>query len=118
MKTPFFSARNGSWVRSTPAFDGERLYVAGMRDILVCLDAKTGKEVWRIDFVKKFGTPLPSFGFVASPLVLGEHIYVQAAASFVKIEKRTGKVVWRTLKDAGGMWGGVFSSPYPATVAG
>ena len=117
-RVPFFAARNGSWVRSTPAFDGERLYVAGMRDVLVCLDAQTGKEAWRADFVKQFGTPLPSFGFVASPLVLGDHVYVQAGASFVKLDKRTGKVVWRTLKDAGGMYGSAFSSPFPAMVAG
>jgi len=117
-RVPFFASRNGSWVRSTPAFDGERLYVAGMRDVLVCLHARTGKEAWRVDFVKQFGTPLPSFGFVASPLVLGDHVYVQAGASFAKLDKRTGKVIWRTLKDAGGMYGSAFSSPVSATVAG
>jgi len=118
MRVPFFAAKNGAWVRSTPAFDGERLYVGGMRDVLFCLNARTGKEIWRVDFVKKYGTPLPSFGFVASPLVMGDHVYVQAAASFVKLEKKTGKVVWRALKDAGGMWGSAFSSPCPAEVAG
>jgi len=117
-RVPFFASRNGSWMRSTPAFDGQRLYVAGMRDVLVCLDARTGKEAWRVDFVKQFRTPLPSFGFVASPLVLGDHVYVQAGASFVKLDKKTGKVAWRTLKDAGGMYGSAFSSPLPATVAG
>ena len=35
MKVPFFAASNGSWIRATPAFDGERLYVAGMRDVLI-----------------------------------------------------------------------------------
>ena len=35
MKVPFFAASNGSWIRSTPAYDGECLYVAGMRDVLV-----------------------------------------------------------------------------------
>lgn len=117
-RVPFFAARNGSWVRSTPAFDGERLYVGGMRDVLVCLDARTGKEVWRLDFVKQFETPLPNFGFVSSPVVMGDSVYVQAGASFVRLEKRTGKVVWRTLKDAGGMYGSAFSSACPATLAG
>jgi len=31
-----------------PAYDGDSLYVAGMRDVLVCLDAKTGKQRWRV----------------------------------------------------------------------
>jgi outer membrane protein assembly factor BamB len=49
MKVPFFAARNGSWVRSTPACDGEHLYVAGMRDVLVCLAASDGTVKWRVD---------------------------------------------------------------------
>ena len=53
MKVPFFAAANGSWIRSTPACDGKRIYILGMRDVLVCLDAASGKELWRIDFVKK-----------------------------------------------------------------
>ncbi len=118
VRVPFFAGQNGSWVRSTPALDGDRLYVGGMRDILVCLNAKNGKEIWRVDFVKTLKTPPPDFGFVSSPLVRGDHVYVQAGASFVKLNKRTGKIVWRTLKDSGGMYGSAFSSVYPATLAG
>lgn len=118
MSVPFFAASNGSWIRSTPAFDGDSLYVAGMRDVLVSLNARTGKEQWRVDFVKEFKAELPAFGFVSSPLVDGDYVYVQAGASFVKLEKSTGKVVWRVLKDDGGMMGSAFSSPTLATLAG
>jgi outer membrane protein assembly factor BamB len=118
MTVPFFAKSNGDWIRATPACDGESLFVAGMRDVLVCLDAQTGKERWRFDFVKELEAPLPDFGFVCSPLVDGEFLYVQAGASFVKLNKRTGEMVWRTLKDKGGMWGSVFSSPVLAELAG
>jgi len=118
MTVPFFAASNGSWIRSTPAYDGERLYVAGMRDVLVCLDAKTGKEEWRYDFVKELKTPLPDFGFVCSPLADGEFVFVQAGASVAKLHKKTGKLIWRTLEDKGGMMGSAFSSPLIATLAG
>jgi len=118
VSVPFFAKSNGDWIRATPACDGESLFVAGMRDVLVCLDAQTGKERWRFDFVAKLETPAPDFGFVCSPLVDEEAVYVQAGASFVKLNKRTGEVLWRTLKDAGGMWGSVFSSPVFATLAG
>jgi outer membrane protein assembly factor BamB len=118
MTVPFFAKSNGDWIRATPACDGESLYVAGMRDVLVSLDTQTGKERWRVDFVKELQAPLPDFGFVCSPLVDGEFLYVQAAASFVKLNKRTGEIVWRTLKDQGGMWGSVFSSPVFAELAG
>ena len=118
ISVPFFAASNGSWIRATPAYDGERLYVAGMKDILVCLDAASGKEIWRVDFVKDYAAPVPAFGFVSSPLVSGEYVYVQAGASFLKLDKRTGKEVWRTLKDSGGMNGSAFSSPVLASLNG
>ena len=115
MQVPFFAASNGSWIRSTPCADDGRVYVAGMRDVLVCLDAANGQEIWRIDFTKDLESPLQAFGFVSSPLVIGDHVFVQAGAGFVKLDKATGKVVWRVLEDGGGMWGSAFSSPYPAT---
>lgn len=118
MTVPFFAWANGSWIRATPAYDGESLYVAGMRDVLVCLDARTGAERWRVDFVKQFNAPLPSFGFVCSPFVDETAVYVQAGASFVKLDKYSGKIVWRTLEDKGGMNGSAFSSPAFATVGG
>ena len=118
LSVPFFAKSNGDWIRATPACDGESLFVAGMRDLLVCLDVETGKERWRFDFVKELQAPVPDFGFVCSPLVDGEAVYVQAGASSVKLNKRTGEVIWRTLQDQGGMFGSVFSSPVFATLAG
>ncbi|MFN3150836.1 PQQ-binding-like beta-propeller repeat protein [Bremerella sp.] len=118
MTVPFFAAANGSWIRATPAFDGESLFVAGIRDVLVSLNAKTGEEQWRVDFVEQLKTPLPSFGFASSPLLDGQHLYVQAGASFIKLDKSTGEIVWRTLVEPGGMMSSAFSSPMVATVAG
>ncbi len=111
MSVPFFAASNGSWIRATPAFDGESLFVAGMRDVLVSLNAKTGEEQWRVDFVEQLKTPLPAFGFASSPLLEGDFLYVQAGASFIKLNKKTGKIIWRVLKEDGGMMGSAFSSP-------
>jgi len=118
MSVPFFAGANGDWIRATPAFDGESLFVAGMCDVLVCLNAETGEERWRVDFVERFKSSLPNFGFVSSPLVDGDHVYIQAGASFVKLDKRTGETVWRSLQDSGGMNGSAFSSPMKATIAG
>lgn len=118
LKVPFFAKANGDWIRSTPALDGGRLYVAGMRDVLVCLDTDDGRELWRRDFVHDYGTPLPDFGFVSSPLVDGDSVYVQAGAAVVRLDKLTGKTIWKSLSDKGGMWGGVFSSPVIASLGG
>lgn len=116
MSVPFFARSNGDWIRATPAFDGKRIYVAGMRDVLICLDAEKGKELWRVDFVKQYKSKLPAFGFVSSPLLDGDAVYVQAGGGLVRLNKMTGKVVWHKLKDGGGMFGSAFSSPVIATI--
>ena len=118
MSVPFFAWKNGSWVRSTPAYDGKNLYVAGMRDFLVCIEADTGKKKWSVDFMERYKAPLPAFGFVCSPLVDGEHLYVQAGSGLVKLEKETGESIWRSLSDKGGMYGSAFSSPTIASPQG
>jgi outer membrane protein assembly factor BamB len=118
ISVPFFARANGDWIRGTPALDGDSLFVAGIRDVVVCLDTESGRERWRADLMAKFNAPVPAFGFVASPLVLGNHVFVQAGGGFVKIDKKTGNVVWRVLDDGGGMYGSAFSSPFPATLNG
>jgi outer membrane protein assembly factor BamB len=117
-KVPFFAKSNGDWIRSTPAWSEGRLYVGGMQDVLVCLEAATGKELWRFDFPKQLGKAPPDFGFVSSPLVAGDAVYVQAGAGFATLDKVTGSLVWRSLDDGGGMWGSAFSSPVLARIGG
>lgn len=118
ISVPFFAKANGDWIRATPAYDGKFLYVAGMRDVLVCLEADSGRETWRVDFVKELNSPAPDFGFVSSPLIDGDAVYVQAGASVLRLDKHSGKIVWRTLEDAGGLFGSAFSSPVLAKLHG
>ena len=118
MTVPFFAKANGDWIRATPVYDDGRLYVLGMCDILVCLDAEDGKEIWRRNFVEETTGKNPSFGAVCSPLIRGDHLYIQAGGSFQKINKSDGTTVWSTLKDEGGMMDGAFSSPTVGTIAG
>lgn len=118
MKVPFFAARNGSWIRSTPVFSEGKLYIGGIKDHFVCLDASNGSLVWELDFVAKFGTPVPDFGCASSPLIDGDGLFVQAGGAFYKLNKNNGQVVWKTADDGGGMYGSAFSSPYIAELAG
>lgn len=120
MEVPFFAKKNGDWIRSTPAYDGETLFVGGILEVLVALDGDSGEERWRIDFPKRFGTEPPPFGFVCSPLVVDGHVYVEAADSFFKLDAKTGDIVWRSgpWRDNDMMSAGSFSSPVLAEVGG
>ena len=118
MSVPFFARSNGDWMRATPALDGDTLYVAGMRDVLVALNSTDGSERWRLDFVKRFGADLPTFGFVSSPLIDGDSVYVQAGGGVARLRKADGQVVWHGARDGGGMMGSAFGSPVILTLAG
>lgn len=117
MSVPFFAASNGSWIRSTPACDGTNVYVAGIRDKLVCLDATSGEIRWALDCMKEFSAELPAFGCVCSPILDDSAVYIQAGGGLLKIEKATGKVLWRVLPEKDSMMGSAFASPVFGTIA-
>lgn len=119
MDVPFFARRNGNWVRSTPAFDGERLFVGGMQERFFALDAATGQLIWSVDFPAGYDARQPDFGFSSSPMVDGGALYVQAASSIFKLDAATGDVQWRALAGSDDMMsGGAFSSPTMAEIQG
>ena len=118
MKVPFFAARNGSWIRSTPVYSDGKIYIGGIKDHFVCLDAASGSQLWDLDFMAKFNSPAPNFGCASSPLIDGDGLYVQAGGAFYKLNKNDGQVIWKTASDGGGMMGSAFSSPFIAELAG
>lgn len=117
-KVPFFAASNGSWIRATPVADNKAIYVVGIQDVLVAIDLVSGKQRWRIDFPKDYGTEPPKFGAASSPMLDGDYIYAQVGGGFTKIDKQTGEVLWTVAEGGGGMSGGAFSSPSIATING
>ena len=118
LRVPFFAAANGSWIRSTPAYSNGRIFVGGIRDVLVCLDAVTGEELWRRDFPTEMNSPAPQFGCVCSPLVDDQFVYMQAGGAMHKMDQSTGKTLWQSCEDGTGKNSSVFSSPAIETVGG
>jgi outer membrane protein assembly factor BamB len=103
--------------RTTPVVDGDRVYTLGATGILLCLDAKTAKEVWRQDLLQIAGRDCPTHGFCGSPLIVGDRIFLQAGGSNGKsiaaLDKKDGRIVWQSLDDTLGQ-----GSPVLADVRG
>ncbi len=100
-----FENDRGSGPRGTPTFDEGKLYAMTGEGTVVCLDATTGKILWQIDSVKKFGATIPQWGYSESPLVDGDRVIVMPGgrgASLVSLDKRTGEVQWKTGNDYAG----------------
>ena len=83
--------------RSTPVLDGERLYHENANGDLACLNAKTGKPIWSLNILKKFGGRNPTWGLAESPLIDGKKIICVPGgvhAGMVALDKMTGETLW------------------------
>jgi outer membrane protein assembly factor BamB len=90
--------------RATPAVDGDRVYTIGTTGIVLCLEAATGKKVWRRELLEIADRPCPRQGYCASPLVIGNLLFVTPGGrkgnSVAALNKSDGKLVWQALDDA------------------
>lgn len=85
--------------RTTPTVDGERVYVMGEAGDLLCVEAASGKEVWRKHMVKDFGGQPNTWLYCDSPLVDGKQVVVKPGGDkgcVLALDKATGAEIWRT----------------------
>jgi outer membrane protein assembly factor BamB len=98
-----YTSMLGSGPRATPAVVLGKVYTLGITGVLSCFEAATGKKVWQVDTVKKFGAAQPRFGFCCSPLVEGNRVMVSVGGkgcSVVAFDTDSGEVIWSALDAA------------------
>ncbi len=111
--SPFRNDR-GDGPRGTPTFDGESIYALGGSGDLSALDARTGKVIWTMNVLQKFGGSNITWGISESPLVVGDKLLVNAGgpgASIVALNKKDGSLIWKSQSDRAG-----YSSAIPVQV--
>jgi len=89
----------GPGPRSTPATDGKLVFAIGQHGDLVCVEAPTGKAVWRKSLVRDFGGRVPRWFYSESPLLDGETVLCTPGGSkgtVVALKKATGETVWQS----------------------
>ncbi len=96
----------GNGPRATPTIHDGKLYSVGAMGDACCLDAKSGKVIWKLNFLKDYNGRLPMWGFAASPVIHGDFCYLStgndSGASLIAVHRLTGKELWRSLTDAAG----------------
>ena len=127
--------------RATPTVDGDRVYIMGATGILVCLEATTGKEIWRREMLRPAGHfriedstsaasrydrsrvfpsgGVPMHGVSSSPLVVGDRLFVAPGGpngkTLAALDKNDGRIIWQALDDPVGhaspIWTEVGGSP-------
>lgn len=109
--------RWGDGPRSTPTVDAKHVYVLGGQGGLLCLNAKTGKEVWSRT-MQQLGGKTPNWGYTESVLVDGDLVICTPGGkkgAVAALNKRTGKTVWQS---EGFTEGAQYSSPIVVQHAG
>ena len=87
----------------SPVTDGTHVWVITGTGVMKAFDF-AGKELWTRDIPKDYGPFGIQFGYASSPLLHGDGLYLQVLHGFhtddpsylLKIDKLTGKTIWRT----------------------
>ena len=97
------TGRKQNMASPSPVTDGRHVWVITGTGILKGFDF-SGKELWSRDLQQDYGKFGIQFGYASSPLLHGDALYLQVLHGFftddpsyiLKIDKLTGKTVWRT----------------------
>lgn len=84
--------------RATPTVDGGKVYALGAMGDFVCVEAASGKFLWKKSLVEDYGAPVQIWGFAAHPLVVGDRVITLLggkAGLAVAFDKNTGEEKWK-----------------------
>ncbi len=102
--------------RATPAYDRGKLYAQGATGFLQCLDAATGRTIWKRNLVQDANTGVPGYGFASSPLVVGDRVIQFSCGgegkSVIAYDRVSGEIAWRAGHKTSG-----YGSPHLAIIA-
>src|SRR5690348_12092188 len=103
--------------RSSPTVAEGKVVTFGVGGVLSCLDAQSGKVVWRKESTKDFSLDVPRFHTAMSPLV-GEgmciaHLGGNGKGAIIAFDLNTGNPKWKWEGDSPG-----YASPVLAMIGG
>jgi outer membrane protein assembly factor BamB len=106
----------GDGPRSTPTYDGGKVYLYSSRMVLKCVDAATGRQVWACDMIKEHAGRNIHWESAASPLIDGDLVFIAGGGpgeALLAFDKKDGHVVWKGQDDKMTQ-----STPVAATILG
>ena len=110
---------NHGITRAVPATDGKFVFALDPKATLHALDAETGKELWRKNFVQDYGAKIPPWYNGQNPLIEKDRVLVAPVgpeALVVALDKASGEELWRTPNPEG--WLLSHASLMPARLGG
>jgi outer membrane protein assembly factor BamB len=91
--------KGGDGPRSTPAISNGRVFVYSSRLVLSCLDAASGKPLWKQDAIASYGGKNIAWQSAMSPVIDGDLVYVAGGGtgqSLLAFHSATGEPAWKS----------------------
>jgi outer membrane protein assembly factor BamB len=105
---------HGGGSNSTPTIAGEAVFVAGRNGRCFAFAAASGVIRWERDYQGDLGLQPADFGYSASPVVVGDDVFLALGATLLCVGAASGEVRWQVkLGDTQG-----YATPHPFTRAG
>jgi outer membrane protein assembly factor BamB len=98
--------------RATPTINGERLYHKSPLGDVICLNAKTGEQFWKMNILDEFNSENIEWAISESLLIDGDHVICSPGGpetAIVALDKMTGETVWKSATADGDL--ASYSSP-------
>jgi outer membrane protein assembly factor BamB len=98
--------------RGTPTIDGNRLYHESPLGNVICMDAKTGQEIWSRNILDDFGSKNIRWALAESLVIDGDRVICTPGGPetcIVALDKTTGETVWQSPSAQGDLAG--YASP-------
>jgi len=93
---------------ATPTIDGDSVYTFSRKGHLYALSAVDGKVIWSKNLAEELGATVPTWGLSSSALIEGDLLILNIGSAGAALEKKTGKIVWKSGSDAAG-----YATPVP-----
>jgi outer membrane protein assembly factor BamB len=113
----FVESMGGDGPRATPTYHDGHIYALGALGEFRCLDARTGRLIWRRDILADAGATNPTWGMSGAPLVVDDKVIVlpggPGGKSIAAYDRLTGTPRWTALDDPQ-----AYTSPMLVTLGG
>ena len=101
-ETAYGRSWNGSYplTRCTPTFDNGKLYVTSGYGDIACIDAGSGKLIWKVEGYEKWDIHFNIWGIAESVVVFDDKVIynpIGKKTTTVALNKQSGDVVWESI---------------------
>ena len=83
--------------RAEPVVDQTRLYVCSGHGDLICYDAESGREIWKVKLIRDLGGENVIYGYSMPVLIDGDQLYCSPGGkenNIVALDKYSGELLW------------------------